>query len=262
MVNCQKNFAIPVELFQRATCIRLLTCDVGCQLGWLLNVPAETYHPTMTPTQRLTILIVILFAGCDLPPTTAPQTAPDRTVQAETTNLPSEQTTPPESPPEPIEQADQITGKVIHIADGDTIDVLTADKTTIRIRLNGIDAPETGQPFGRNAKQYLSEFIGGQTVRVVTHDKDRYGRTIGDVYFEDAAGPDFKPGTVLPPWNINRELVKRGLAWHYKQYSDDENLAMDEIRAKELKRGLWSDARHVAPWEWRKLSKDERDKLR
>ena len=212
--------------------------------------------------KTLRIALILILAGCEEPLATIPQTSPEAIAQTQPTVEPLAPATPPESAPEAIEQADQISGKVIHIVDGDTIDILTADKTTIRIRLNGIDAPETGQPFGKNAKQYLSEFIGGQTVRVVTHDKDRYGRTIGDVYFEDAAGPDFKPGTVLPPWNINRELVKRGLAWHYKKYSDDENLEMDEIRAKERKLGLWSDARSIPPWEWRKLSKDERDKLR
>jgi len=61
---------------------------------------------------------------------------------------------------------------------------------------------------------------------------------------------------------LNRELVQRWLAWHYKQYSDDERLADDEDGAKAAKLGLWSDPRHVAPWEWRKLSKEERDNLR
>ena len=173
--------------------------------------------------------------------------------------------TPPATPDatsEPAEQANEISGKVVGIIDGDTIDILTAEKTTIRIRLNGIDAPETGQPFGKNAKQYLSEFIGGKNVRVETQGDDRYGRIIGDVYLKDAGGPNALPDAILPDWNINREIVQEGLAWHYKKYSTDINLEMDEATAKYRKLGLWSDPRHVAPWEWRKLSKDERDKLR
>jgi micrococcal nuclease len=209
-------------------------------------------------SSHLIAVLILLVAGCDETPVAVPQRSSEA---AEHTQLPVELLTTT-TPPDATTEASEITGKVVHIIDGDTIDILTADKTKIRIRFNGIDAPETGQPFGRNAKQYLSEFIGGQTVRVVTHDKDRYGRTIGDVYLKDVPGSNFRPGTILPDWYVDRELVKRGLAWHYKKYSDDENLAMDEIRAKDLKLGLWSDARSIPPWDWRKLSKEERDKLR
>ena len=130
-----------------------------------------------------------------------------------------------------------------------TIDVLTQDKSTIRLRLNGIDTPERGQPFGNNAKDYLSQTIGGKMVRLTTYETDRYDRTIADVYLGDNTF-------------INRELVKRGLAWHYKEYSDDPRLAENEREARLQKLGLWSDSRHVAPWDWRKLSKEERDELR
>ena len=67
------------------------------------------------------------------------------------------------------------------VVDGDTIDVLTDDKETIRIRLNGIDCPERVRPCDTNATECLRETIGGQTVRIVSHDQDRYGRTIGDI---------------------------------------------------------------------------------
>ena len=82
------------------------------------------------------------------------------------------------------------------------------------------------------------------------------------MYLKDDGGPNVLAGTVLPDWNINREIVQEGLAWHYKKYSSDINLEMDEITARDRKLGLWSDARHVPPWDWRKLSKAERDKLR
>ena len=122
-----------------------------------------------TPHHLLPILLLLL-AGCEQPPATVPQTPPAATEQTQPTVEPL---TPPTTPDVTAEQANEITGKVVGIIDGDTIDILTAEKTTIRIRLNGIDAPETGQPFGRNAKQYLSENIGGQIVRVVTHGEDR-----------------------------------------------------------------------------------------
>jgi len=150
------------------------------------------------------------------------------------------------------------------VLSGDTIDILNADKSTTRIRFNGIDCPEIGQPFGNIARQYLSETIEGQVVRIVKQDVERYGRTIADVYLlADVAYAGSNPaGVILPDMFLNRELVRRGLAWHYKQYSDDERSAEDENRARAAKLGLWSDPRHVAPWDWRKLSKEERDKLR
>ena len=73
----------------------------------------------------------------------------------------------------------EFTGKVVKVIDGDTIDVLTGDKQTIRIRLNGIDCPERGQPFGNTATQVLNIFILGNVVKVVPHGQDRCERTIG-----------------------------------------------------------------------------------
>ena len=122
----------------------------------------------------------------------------------------------------------------------------------IRLRVNGIDAPERGQPFGNNAKQYLSDTIGGKMVRLRGYGLDQYSRSITDIYL---------PGE--PELFINRELVKRGLAWHYVEYAPKRvDLRDAEALARRAGIGLWSDPRHVAPWDWRDLSKDERDKLR
>ena len=152
--------------------------------------------------------------------------------------------------PVALEPSHKVVGKVVGVIDGDTIDVLTDDKKTIRIRLNGIDAPERGQPFGNNAKQFVSESVGGQTVRIVTHGEDRYGRIIGDIYRDSTL--------------INLSLVKAGLAWHYVKYAPDNSpLREAEQSACETNAGLWSSS-HAAipPWEWRDMSKDERDEFR
>lgn len=140
------------------------------------------------------------------------------------------------------------TAKVVGITDGDTIDVLLDDKTTQRLRLNGIDAPERGQPFGNNAKQFLSDRIGGQLIQITPLDTDRYGRTIAELNHNHE--------------RITLALVRQGLAWHYVRYSDDPDLDAAQREAQANARGLWSDPRHVPPWEWRKLSKEERDQLR
>ena len=155
-------------------------------------------------------------------------------------------------------------GKVVRVLDGDTVEVLTDEMETIRIQLNGIDCPEEHQPFGDNAREYISRTIYEKTVRYVKQDVDQYGRTIADVYLPaDVAYAGQNPaGVNLPDMFINRELVRRGLAWHYKQYSDDERLADDERQARTEKLGLWSDPLSVPPWDWRQMSDEERKNLR
>jgi endonuclease YncB( thermonuclease family) len=142
-----------------------------------------------------------------------------------------------------------LRGKVIAVVDGDTIDILDADRQKTRIRLHGIDAPENGQPFGRNAKEFVSDLIAGRQIEVTQRDIDRYGRTIGEILIREQ--------------RLSVQLVQAGLAWHYVQFApDDFELAHAELDARSTDRGLWSDRRRVPPWEWRKLSKEERDKLR
>ncbi len=114
---------------------------------------------------------MLLFAGCDEALATTPQLPPAATVEAETTKTASDQEATPESATETSVESGEITVKLIHILDGDTIDILTGDKTTIRIGLNGIDAPEKGQPFGDTAKEFLSDNIGGK--KCSNHDCNR-----------------------------------------------------------------------------------------
>ena len=143
--------------------------------------------------------------------------------------------------------ANQPTFKVVSIIDGDTVDVLVNLKP-VRLRLSGIDTPEKGQPFGHTAKDELAKVIGGKHVQYIVRDTDRYNRSIADIYYQGV--------------HMNKWLVKKGLAWHYKAYNKDPELAQAEKEASAAARGLWADPRRIAPWDWRKLSKVERDKYR
>ena len=165
-----------------------------------------------------------------------------------TRSFPNETTAsrPPAEPQVPPEVATKNTFKVVGIVDGDTIDILV-NRSPLRLRLNGIDTPEKGQPFGNNAKDDLSQLIGGKQVRYAVRDSDRYGRSIADVYLGDLY--------------VNQWLVQQGLAWHYVAYSNDPALDAAEAEAKAAKRGLWSDPRRVPPWNWRNLSKLEREEF-
>lgn len=135
--------------------------------------------------------------------------------------------------------------KVIGVKDGDTVDLLM-DGAKQTIRLAHIDAPEKKQPFGKKAKQLLSDLCFGKNVTLIHNNKyDRNKRLIAELISESGI-------------NINKEIVSNGLAWHYKKYSSDTSYSRLETIARENKLGLWSDENPVAPWEWRKLSKQHK----
>ena len=131
------------------------------------------------------------------------------------------------------------TGQVVHILDGDTLDVIYNGQAE-RIRLNGIDCPEKGLAYGKRAKQAASELAFGKEVTVQTHGLDKYRRTIGDVVLPDGM-------------NLNQELVRQGVCWWYKKYAPGGTVLEGlEAEAREAKKGLWADPQPVPPWAWRK----------
>jgi len=142
-----------------------------------------------------------------------------------------------------------VSGKVTRVLDGDTYDLLLSDNTTIRIRMDGIDAPETGMPYSRVATDLLKELTQDQIVRVSLSNKDQYGRVVSYSWLSDGR-------------ELSREMIRAGLAWHYKQYNSDKELAALEIEAQEAKRGLWVDKKPLAPWDvrsWRRQGMNTRE---
>lgn len=137
-------------------------------------------------------------------------------------------------------QAATFSGKVVGIADGDTLTVLTDSKKQHKIRLAEIDAPEKHQPFGTKSKQFLSDLYFGKEAEVFPRVKDRYQRIVARV----------KRGGV----DANAEQVNRGMAWVYRRYAKDHDLYVLEQAAKVEKRGLWADASPTPPWQWRRNS--------
>ncbi|NCC05219.1 MAG: thermonuclease family protein [Proteobacteria bacterium] len=136
------------------------------------------------------------------------------------------------------------TGKVVGIADGDTITVLRHGRDQVKIRLYGIDAPESGQPFGKTSKQNLSSLVYGQSVEVEVMDTDRYGRTVARIFVD---GED-----------VNAAQLRSGYAWLYTQYCKDwicgEWTGL-EAGAKSSRVGLWVDKDPTPPWQWRRDKK-------
>src|SRR5579863_8851310 len=138
---------------------------------------------------------------------------------------------------------DVLTGKVVSIADGDTLTVLDHRNAQHRIRLFGIDAPEKAQAFGKQSKENLADKVFGQTVRVDVVDIDRYGREVGRIYLQDRF--------------INLEQVADGCAWRYVEFDRDREFAAAERDARAQRLGLWAGAHPVPPWEFRRQQRLE-----
>ncbi|KAL7229240.1 hypothetical protein ACSBR2_007859 [Camellia fascicularis] len=113
-----------------------------------------------------------------------------------------------------------------------------------RIRLRGIDAPESAMPYGKEAKEELTKLVQGKCLRVLVFDQDRYGRSVGDIYCNGIF--------------IQESMLKKGLAWHYKAYDRRPELEKWEKEARAKRVGLWASSNPEMPWEWRKDRREGR----
>lgn len=133
--------------------------------------------------------------------------------------------------------------EVVGVSDGDTFTGLTRDKIEIRFRIFGIDAPEKRQAFSNKSKQTLSDLIDGKKVGIKVQKKnDGYGRPVVWVYTPDGR-------------DVSAEMLKAGMAWHFKKYDDSADYAELERVAKAEGMGLWHDKDPIAPWDYRKNRK-------
>ena len=132
---------------------------------------------------------------------------------------------------------DEITGTVTRVVDGDTIHV-SVGLTKHVIRLSEIDTPERDQSWGRQASRALADKLNRAKVTIHTTETDRYGRLVGKV--------------LLGSRDINREMVREGHAWVYRQYLQDRSLLEDERTARQRKAGLWGSDSPIEPWSWRR----------
>ena len=144
-----------------------------------------------------------------------------------------------QAPPLAAPGPSPLEGRVVGITDGDTLTLLVGGEP-VRIRLAQIDAPEKRQPYGDAAKQALSALAFGKPARVEVVDRDRYGRTVGEVFVDGV--------------DVNQEMVRRGHAWAYTRYSHSVEIVALEDEARAAGRGLWAlpGDRREAPWLWRR----------
>ena len=131
-----------------------------------------------------------------------------------------------------------LMGVCVQVHDGDTISVIHENKT-IRVRLVSIDSPELGQPYGRSAKNFMTQLCLKENVRVVPLEIDKYRRLVARVYLEDGR-------------ELSREMAAHGYAWYYGRYHEDLNIKALQDNARGARLGLWQEPNPTPPWEWRK----------
>jgi endonuclease YncB( thermonuclease family) len=144
--------------------------------------------------------------------------------------------------------AEELIGKVIKVSDGDTISVLDSNNQKHKVRLKGIDAPESQQMYGDISTQSLSELVYDKEVLITWDKKDKYYRILGKV--------------IVDGRDVNYEQLKKGLAWYYKQYekdlSDEDKKKYSEAEewSRNYTEGLWADSNSIPPWEFRHKGKN------
>ena len=136
---------------------------------------------------------------------------------------------------------DTLEGKVKRVIDGDSILVVDDKDVEYEAQLEGIDAPEMKQDFGKESTNALTKMLKDQKVKLTWKSKDTYERLLAQVHVEDK--------------HINVEMIRSGMAWHFKRYNKSEELAKLESEAKKAKKGLWAQESPVAPWDYRKDNK-------
>jgi endonuclease YncB( thermonuclease family) len=139
--------------------------------------------------------------------------------------------------PRPVSSESAWTGRVSLVADGDTMEVQRSGRA-VRLRLAGVDAPEKYQPYSNQARKFVAGLCLKRRVTVIPETTDQYGRSVATVLLPDGR-------------NLNEELLKAGLAWHYRHYSANPRLAALEAEARAARRGLWKDSAPIPPWEYR-----------
>lgn len=146
-------------------------------------------------------------------------------------------------------QAEALAGKVVGVADGDTLTILDASSQQYKIRIAGIDAPEKHQPFGERSKTSLSALAFNQQATADCPKRDRYGREVCSV---SVNGKD-----------VGLEQIASGMAWWYRRYANEQtpqartDYEAAEFWAKAKRLGLWADKNPVPPWDWRRGEREE-----
>ena len=142
----------------------------------------------------------------------------------------------------------RINGRVVSIADGDTLTILAAGNVQHKIRLSGIDAPERRQPFGEHSRQHLAHLAHGKDATAQCNKIDRYRRRVCKVMVQPPDCP-----TCDKTLDAGLAQVGVGAAWWYRKYSKEQSpedrarrsVAEEDARTQKLE--LWREKDRVSP---------------
>ncbi|WP_409050459.1 thermonuclease family protein [Variovorax sp. 3319] len=158
--------------------------------------------------------------------------------------------------------AEPRTCLVVGVSDGDTITArcgAAGDYEQIKVRFNGIDAPERKQPFGQRSKEALSDLVYMKEAQLDCPKVDRYGRSVCKVMVAPASAPAGRKTL-----DVGLAMVTLGMAWWYRAYSREQTAEergqyeFAEFEAKAKRVGLWRDEDPMPPWNWRQMGRTER----
>jgi len=157
-------------------------------------------------------------------------------LQQESAQQPSQQ---PKEKKEPKEEKEEsIVAIVTKVIDGDSLKAKSKEGKEYEIQVEGIDAPELKQPYGKEATEALNKMVMGKEIKVTWTKKDNFERLLAQVHVDKT--------------HVNQEMLRNGHAWHFKRYNQSKLLAGLEEEAKNAKRGLWEKENPQAPWDFRK----------
>lgn len=142
------------------------------------------------------------------------------------------------SPAVAAEQEESTEGKVIKVIDGDSIKVKDSDGNELEVQIEGTDAPEAKQEYGKESTDALRKLVMDRDVRLTWTKKDNFDRLLAQVFVGEE--------------HVNAKMIQDGHAWHFKRYNKSEKLAALEEEARKEKRGLWRTENPQAPWDYRK----------
>ena len=137
------------------------------------------------------------------------------------------------------------TFQVQRIVDGDTIDLSTGQ----RVRLKGINTPESSMPYHSEAKSFLQNLAQNKSVQLESYGTDKYGRTLAYIFLDDK--------------NINKQILQQGLGtlYYYEPDIHYEELKQAEEFARLNQKGLWQKSPDANCIELIELKTDEPEKL-
>jgi endonuclease YncB( thermonuclease family) len=156
--------------------------------------------------------------------------------------------------------AETLSGRVVRTSDGDTLIVLL-DRRQVKVRINGIDAPEKRQAFGEKFKQSLARMAFQKDARLECHKKDQYGRNVCKVWVQPSDCSSC--GQTL---DVGHAQVIAGMAWWFRRYIKEQTLEdrgryeSSEKEARLRRLGLWNDPHPIPPWEWRRQEWEKRNR--